>query len=364
MQSSVAIDSSLSCAVGKLSSAGQSIWLDTMAAISLVAPALAQASTISAGAPIIIQFVIYDLPGRDCAALASNGELPATDAGIATYKSDYIDPIVSNFTLKASNIRLVLIIEPDSLPNILTNSNLATCATAAPYYREGIEYALSQFANIPNVYMYLDIAHGGWLGWPSNLVGIVPIMQSVITAAVALNPAVSAAVRGFATNVANYSPTHANGVAPVIGGTLSPGTYDGVTYEEYEGNPAIDETTYVQLLTITFNGTNLPTNFVIDTSRNGRAGIRDAWGDWCNVNGSGIGYFPQVSPDSTTPNLDAYTWIKPAGDSDGTSNTTAPRYDAHCGLADSLQNAPQAGQWFHAEFDMLVKNANPAIVGC
>lgn len=34
-------------------------------------------------------FVIYDLPGRDCAAKASNGELAAGD--ITTYKSEYID---------------------------------------------------------------------------------------------------------------------------------------------------------------------------------------------------------------------------------------------------------------------------------
>jgi cellulase/cellobiase CelA1 len=34
-------------------------------------------------------FVIYDLPGRDCAAKASNGELAAGD--ISTYKSEYID---------------------------------------------------------------------------------------------------------------------------------------------------------------------------------------------------------------------------------------------------------------------------------
>ena len=33
--------------------------------------------------------VIYDLPGRDCAAKASNGELAAGD--LATYKSEYID---------------------------------------------------------------------------------------------------------------------------------------------------------------------------------------------------------------------------------------------------------------------------------
>jgi cellulose 1,4-beta-cellobiosidase len=37
----------------------------------------------------IAALVIYDLPGRDCAAKASNGELAAGD--IATYKSQYID---------------------------------------------------------------------------------------------------------------------------------------------------------------------------------------------------------------------------------------------------------------------------------
>ena len=37
----------------------------------------------------IAALVIYDLPGRDCAAKASNGELAVGD--IATYKSSYID---------------------------------------------------------------------------------------------------------------------------------------------------------------------------------------------------------------------------------------------------------------------------------
>ena len=31
---------------------------------------------------MIFPIVIYDLPGRDCAALASNGEIPATAAGL------------------------------------------------------------------------------------------------------------------------------------------------------------------------------------------------------------------------------------------------------------------------------------------
>jgi Cellobiohydrolase A (1,4-beta-cellobiosidase A) len=79
--------------------------------------ALAQGATAA-------QFVIYDLPGRDCAALASNGEIPPD--GLATYESSYIDPIASIIgNSKYSSIRIILIIEPDSLPNLTTNTNMA-----------------------------------------------------------------------------------------------------------------------------------------------------------------------------------------------------------------------------------------------
>jgi len=37
----------------------------------------------------IAGLVIYDLPGRDCAAKASNGELPV--GSLSRYKSEYID---------------------------------------------------------------------------------------------------------------------------------------------------------------------------------------------------------------------------------------------------------------------------------
>ena len=37
-------------------------------------------------------FVVYDLPDRDCAAAASNGEYSIADNGVANYKS-YIDAI-------------------------------------------------------------------------------------------------------------------------------------------------------------------------------------------------------------------------------------------------------------------------------
>lgn len=57
---------------------------------------------------------------------------------------------------------------------------------------------------------------------------------------------------------------------------------------------------------------------------------------------------------------DAFVWVKPGGESDGTSDSSATRYDAHCGLSDSWTPAPEAGSWFEAYFEQLLKNANPA----
>jgi cellulose 1,4-beta-cellobiosidase len=66
------------------------------------------------------------------------------------------------------NIAFAAVIEPDSLPNLVTNANLTTCQQSAAGYREGVAYALKSL-NLPNVVMYLDAGHGGWLGWNDNL---------------------------------------------------------------------------------------------------------------------------------------------------------------------------------------------------
>lgn len=53
-------------------------------------------------------FVVYDLPDRDCAAAASNGEYSIADGGVAKYKA-YIDAIVK--LLKTySDVRVILVI--------------------------------------------------------------------------------------------------------------------------------------------------------------------------------------------------------------------------------------------------------------
>lgn len=48
----------------------------------------------AAGAKLTLPLVVYDLPDRDCAAAASNGELSIADDGVNIYKTEYIDEIV------------------------------------------------------------------------------------------------------------------------------------------------------------------------------------------------------------------------------------------------------------------------------
>lgn len=90
-------------------------------------------------------------------------------------------------------------IEPDSLPNLVTNSNLATCQQSASGYREGVAYALKTL-NLPNVVQYIDAGHGGWLGWNDNL---QPGAKEL--AAAYKNAGSPSQFRGFATNVAGWN---------------------------------------------------------------------------------------------------------------------------------------------------------------
>jgi cellulose 1,4-beta-cellobiosidase len=156
------------------------------------------------------------LPGRDCAAKASNGELAYNE--ISRYKSEYVDgkELIPWWTLwgppkltddlaivakiKANpNSAFALIIEPDSLPNLVTNADLSTCQQSKSAYEEGVAYALKNL-NLPNVVMYVDAGHGGWLGWDANL---KPGAEQL--AKVYKNAGSPKQVRGFATNIAGWN---------------------------------------------------------------------------------------------------------------------------------------------------------------
>ncbi|HEV2961394.1 MAG TPA: glycoside hydrolase family 6 protein, partial [Candidatus Angelobacter sp.] len=202
------------------------IWMDRIAAIAgnsagggrlglqeqLDNAVALQQSAANGGKPVVVPLVIYDLPDRDCAARASNGELsiaanpPAQPLdGLTTYQTQYIDVIASILkNSKYVNLRFVLVIEPDSLPNLVTNLNLAPCAAAnsSGVYVKGVQHAINTFHAISNAYLYLDIGHSAWLGWPNNANAAVTLFTSVVSGATAG----LSSIDGFIDDTANYTP--------------------------------------------------------------------------------------------------------------------------------------------------------------
>jgi cellulose 1,4-beta-cellobiosidase len=396
-----------------VSSQNTAVWLDSMAAVNgtngypySITGWLDQA--VSQKATLII-FVVYDLPQRDCAALASNGEIPGTAAGLTTYETSYIDPIAAaEGQAKYSGIRIINIVEPDSLPNLVTNLSMSNCANAnnLNLYKNGITYALNKLHPIANTYNYLDIGHSGWLGWSSNFGPAITLISGVIKGTTA---GVSS-VDGFISDTANTVPV----TEPYMTATQQVGGQPVQSVTFYSYNPYIEEDTYDAAWASAMQGAGLPassTNMLVDTSRNGWGGCgggpnvsqncrptgastatdvatfvtqtridrRPARGDWCNQNGAGIGARPQANPAGGV--YQAYVWIKPPGESDGSSSLipTGPQnpggkgFDQMCDPSyggnslnqnsptNALPNAPVSGAWFEAQFDQLVANAYPAI---
>ncbi|RDL34413.1 putative cellulose 1,4-beta-cellobiosidase II [Venustampulla echinocandica] len=327
-------DASLKAKAAQVAKVGSFLWIDTIARVPLVDEILKEVPCTD-----IVGIVIYDLPGRDCAAKASNGELKSGE--LSRYKSEYIDPIVK--AIKANpNVAISLVIEPDSLPNLVTNSNLTTCIASSSDYQDGTAYALKQL-NLPNVAMYMDAGHGGWLGWDANLQPGADIFNKVYKAAGSPKQ-----VFGIATNTAGWNAFSA-----------SPGEFASSSDAKY--NKCQDEKRYVAAISPLIKKGGMPAQAIVDTGRNAVQGLRLEWGDWCNVDGAGFGVRP--TSDTGDSLVDAFVWIKPGGESDGTSDTTANRYDSFCGHADAFKPSPEAGAWSEAYFEMLINNAKPAFSG-
>ncbi|SHO57224.1 glycoside hydrolase family 6 protein [Vibrio quintilis] len=382
--------------------AGQNtfVWMDRIAAIEGTDSAMglkAHLDNALAQGADLFTVVIYDLPNRDCRARASNGELTIADGGMDRYKAEYIDPIAAILADPAyKDIHIVTLIELDSLPNLVTNIDVAKCKEAAGEggYKEGITYALNAFSPLKNVYSYIDAAHSGWLGWDSNFDPAVNLISGVVTG----TDAGWDSIAGFITNTANYTPT----VEPYLqepyknvgGQQVRSSTF-------YEWNPYFDEKSYAQEFRKKMIAKGAPSTIgmLIDTSRNGWGGSErpssvstssdlDTYvdesridrrlhrGNWCNQPG-GIGYKPYASP---YPGIDAFVWAKPPGESDGISESDyeqdpddpAKQYDSMCDpdsmnsephstATGAMDNAPHAGRWFSAGFKVLLDNAYPSV---
>ena len=147
----------------------------------------------------------------------------------------------------------VAIVEPDAL------ATAAECGQGAQR-NDLLRGAVTTLAG-QGTTVYLDAGHASWTD---------PQEMARLLKAAGVDEA-----RGFSTNVAGYEAD-------------------------------ADEKTYAEAVSSALGGAH----YVTDTSRNG-AGSN---GEWCNPAGRALGREPAASDDGA---LDAYLWIKPPGESDG-----------------------------------------------
>ena len=148
---------------------GTFVWIANVASLPNIATAIseARAAQRKTGKKQIVQLVLYDLPDRDCSAGASAGEFGSAADGLNKYKTLFIDPYAAALA-KATDLQFAVVLEPDSLGNAVTNQGIPFCANATAVYEAGIAYAISKL-QFKHVALYIDAAHGGWLGWNDNL---------------------------------------------------------------------------------------------------------------------------------------------------------------------------------------------------
>jgi endoglucanase len=153
----------------------------------------------------------------------------------------------------------VVVLEPDALPSAIE------CGVVDQRVQQ-MAAAVDALRDA-GVTTYVDAGHSDWV----SAADMAPLLERVGVES----------VRGFTTNVSNYQPTSA-------------------------------ETAYAEELSGLLGGAH----YLVDTGRNG-AGA-GAVTDWCNPPEQALGQEPGYVDDGTA--LDAYVWIKPVGESDGTCN--------------------------------------------
>ncbi len=319
--------------------------------------------SIAADKGTVPVLVAYNIPFRDCSQYSAGG---------AASKEAY-EAWIDGFANGIGDREAVVILEPDGLGIIpwytTINGDSEWCqpaeadpATAAADRFEMMNYAVDSLMAKPNVRVYLDGTHSGWLGAGDAADRLVK--AGVLKAS------------GFFLNVSNYELTdhlvkYGTWISSCIAFANDPeeggwrlGHYDYCASQYYPANPndfstwGLSDAWYASNL-----GTAVPTaHFVIDTSRNGQG----PWlpptdhpaGDaqvWCNPPDRGVGFLPTAN--TGFPLLDAYLWVKIPGASDGQC------YRWGSGPEDPVRmmEDPAAGAWFPEMALELVQNANPPL---
>ncbi|KAF9043122.1 glycoside hydrolase family 6 protein [Panaeolus papilionaceus] len=318
-------NSALSAKALKVADIPNFLWLDSVNKIPAFEKALAAAASTpsTAQGPPIVQIVLFNLPGRDCASLnAIPGDFNLDSAGVQGYKARFVDVIVG-VAKKYPTVPVVAVIEPRSLSSLVVSLSVAKCAASSSVYTTSITYALQQLDTV-SIVTYIDGGNASVLGWPANLSPAASLFAKVYQAA-----GFPKSLRGVATNIGAYNRLESYSIDPV------------------DSNPNSSELKYIQTLSTALASKSFPPHFIVDQSRSGNGGK----GLTCNLKTAAIG----LRPSTTTPDaaIDAIVWANRVGESDGV--------EAGRTSGDSFPYSPAAGEWFQAYFESLVQRANPSL---
>jgi cellulose 1,4-beta-cellobiosidase len=220
----------------------------------------------------------------------------------------------------------------------------------------------------PEVTIYMDSAHGGWLGWSAMLEKHLDNLDELD---------VLDKIRGFALNTANYQPLGVQ--CPFYDWCLGGKNANDTCCTDpcklvSQYNSGNNEHNFALLIAnMTAERTpDFQPRFIIDTGRNGGPGdMRESCSNWCNIRNAGMGLLP-TSKTAYPTMVDAYLWLKTPGESDGCTqllpgpgDKQCPRYDSMCGSPDSIGSeaseprAPEAGKWFDYQVSFRVGPHDP-----
>jgi len=353
----------------------QSVWFESGSPHG-VQQAVKNTVKRAAGKGTVPVLVAYNLPFRDCAQFSAGGATTAEE-----YKA-----WIAGFAAGIGDQQAVVILEPDGLGIIPWYKQFrgldseagdyewcqpaeADAATSADDRFAMLNYAVDTLKAQPNVFVFLDGTHSGWLGSGDAAHRLV---QAGVERA-----------DGFFLNVSNYQlndrlEKYGAWIAKCVWFGSDPGSWGNGHFnwcasQYYPADPndfstwGLTDQWYVDNVEsqtwVPYPGDEGLRKFVIDTSRNGQgpwtptASYPDPQ-DWCNPPGRGLGLRPAA--DTGNPLIAAYLWIKIPGESDGECTrglgAAGETVDPEWGLID-----PPAGHWFADMALELVQNANPPL---
>lgn len=245
-----------------------------------------------AGDPEAVRAVV----DRHVAAAAERDEMPVLvaynipwrDCGVAGARTaDDYGRWIRAVSAGIGDRPATVILEPDALAHLDCLAGRRRAERVA-LLRAGVEV----LKRLPRALVYVDAGHSRWLaaGEAARRLRRVGIHRA----------------DGFSLNVANFRPT-------------------------------AEVTAYGTSVSRRLGGSR----FVIDTGRNGSPAGNPA--DWCNPAGRSLGLAPETRTGRRL--IDAYLWVKPPGESDGTCN-----------------GGPPAGAWWPGYALGLAARAAPSLV--